>query len=286
MRTAVFTVVFPGVEQYLPDFFHSLQVQSDQDFELFIVNDGYAALAGHDMQVGKRVRILDGTGTPALLRKTGIAWIGESGFDNVIFADADDWFDVNRVSVVRRVLIHERLVVNDLVIFGSGIVPYSLLQPRFPDKQEIRAKDLSRSNFMGLSNTAARLEAILDIAGRTPDWLIAFDWGLFAQCLLSDMQAIFTSETATHYRQHNANIAGLFHYDAGAILRGVKVKTQQYELLRSFSDWHQDMYLAYQALLDRLETDSVYLGGYIERLRERHSPNLVWWEQIRLESEF
>src|SRR5579863_4344242 len=39
-RTAVYTTIYPGVEVYLPDWYRSVQAQTDQNFQLWIGLDG------------------------------------------------------------------------------------------------------------------------------------------------------------------------------------------------------------------------------------------------------
>src|ERR1700739_2103777 len=39
-RIAVYTTIYPGVEVYLPDWYRSVQAQTDQNFQLWIGLDG------------------------------------------------------------------------------------------------------------------------------------------------------------------------------------------------------------------------------------------------------
>ena len=43
MKTAVGSVIFEGAEKYLRDFFLSLEMQTDQDFSIIIINDNISS---------------------------------------------------------------------------------------------------------------------------------------------------------------------------------------------------------------------------------------------------
>jgi len=285
MRTAVFTVTYPAAAPFWKDFITSLRSQSDQEFELLIVNDGCSCLP--DPQVGLGTSVRDESGTAAYLRKVGIEWARVNGFDIVVFADADDWCDTERVKTAKKRLRGVELFVNDLVLFGDTIeAPVFLLNSRFKEDQSITAGDLRNSNCLGLSNTSARVNTVSGIAKNIPDDQIAFDWALFASCVIAGGRALYSGETRTHYRQHSSNIAGLCRYDAPNIMRGVRIKVQQYALLREVNPWYKKRLGRFQDLYSRLETNLAFRQSYCDRIRERAGPSyLLWWEHIRLESE-
>ena len=41
MNTEIFSVSYPGVEPYISNFLHSLAKQTDKNFTLFLLNDGF-----------------------------------------------------------------------------------------------------------------------------------------------------------------------------------------------------------------------------------------------------
>jgi glycosyltransferase involved in cell wall biosynthesis len=284
MKTALFTVAYPQAKEYFPDFFASVAAQNDRAFDLLIVNDG---VAPYLLASGPNVKVASPQGSAVALRKFGIKWMQDEGYEAAVFADIDDRFDADRVAVSRRLLMQRDLVVNELVPFGQSIVePKALLSPRLSEGQSIGEEQLRRSNCMGLSNTAARVSGLGDLANAIPDDVIAFDWALFARTVIAGANAIFTGSTRTGYRQHGANIAGIYVNSEEQIIRGVGVKADHYAQLADCSEWYTTQAEAYEQLRAQLNADADRRRAYCARVRSQQPLQPFWWESIRLEEEF
>ena len=99
MDTAVFSVVYPGVEIYFPEFLSTLSKQTDRNFTVFLINDGLPNIEDFLKRTDLDVKVKEAQESPAALRKMGIRWAQEEGAKNIIFADSDDYFAKNRVEI-------------------------------------------------------------------------------------------------------------------------------------------------------------------------------------------
>ncbi|MDH3975356.1 MAG: glycosyltransferase family 2 protein [Deltaproteobacteria bacterium] len=283
MKIAVFSVVYPGLEKYLPDFFNSLSNQTDVGFELFLINDGLEGLGGSLGKLPFPVRVKDSKDSPSALRKRGINWLMNEGIEAVVFADADDYFSENRVEIVKRLLLKNNLVYNELILFGEQLhSPLPMLTNFYKENEEITAKDLVSYNCLGLSNTSIRLDKIPEKIMEIPDNQIAFDWDFFSLILHSGISAFFTGKAKTWYRQHEKNIASPSSLKDEQILRGIHIKRDHYCLMSQWYEEYNDLEKEFRKLLTRLKTDDLMKKKYCNAVRKQFSHIQRWWEPMKL----
>ena len=280
--TAIFTVFYPNVEPYIPDFLNSLSKQTDRKFLLFILNDGFPNIDQYLNKLDFPVKSLKESGTPSALREKGIQWVASVGAQNIIFADADDYFASNRVELSKKMLADYDIVFNEILLIGEKILqPISMFGKLFTDKQEITAKDVVVGNCFGLSNTAIRVDKITPLMTEMPDDIIAFDWTFFTLCLLAGAKAIFTGNTRTYYRQHGNNIASPCSFSEEQILRGVQVKRDHYQMLSKFYEEYVPMVDIFEKLLTQLQSDETLRQKYCKAVRKQATALPLWWEPIK-----
>ncbi len=282
MKTAVFSVVYPGIEKYLPEFFNSLSKQTDNDFILFLINDNFDGLKQFIRQSSFPVRIKNAKGFPASLRKAGIEWLKGEGIESIIFADADDYFSENRIETAKKLLMKNDMVFNELILFGEYFPsPVPMLKTFYKEEEKITDNDLVNYNCLGMSNTSVRTDKIPERMMDIPDNHIAFDWALFALVLHSGARAVFTEIAKTWYRQHGNNIASPSLFSDAQILRGVHVKRDHYRL---FSQWYTDyknLAQEFTVLFEKLKTDCLAKKEYCYAVRKQFSCLQRWWEPIK-----
>jgi hypothetical protein len=283
-KAAFFTVVYPGAEPFLPDFFRSLEKQSHAEFDLIIGNDGL-----QDLDLGSydlNARIVDLDGTPAEIRESGLRFLRSQGYEQVIFGDCDDFFSSNRVEVSLRLLQECEVVVNelDLVDEEGALLQSGYLARRLDEGAVIAADLIGDKNIFGLSNTAVRGSCL---QGREiPANLVAVDWFLFASLLEGGAKAIFTSSTKTFYRQHGANTAGLAGNDPRKAIQAVRVKALHYEALAEAGlESYRGAAAAFKSLRQRLLDDDTFRAQYLSFLESRTMEFPFWWECALLPEE-
>jgi len=220
-NTAILSVVYPGVEPYLSDFFRSLSKQTDKNFDLFLINDGLLDIGRFLEEFDFPIKVLNQEGHPAALRKAGIQWIVSEGAKSIIFGDADDYFSDNRIEISKNKMVDFDVVCNEILLTGQKFPqPVPMLGEIFKDKMEITPKDIKNGNCLGLSNTSIKTDKISELVSEIPDDIIAFDWTFFALCLRSSAKAIFTNNAQTYYRQHGDNVAIPYSFTVRTHLAG------------------------------------------------------------------
>lgn len=194
--------------------------------------------------------------TPARVRRCLIAAGLDSGADALVFADIDDVLAANATGLHAEALETAQISYGDLeLIDAEG----EYLRRRFFDDAGISwriddAAAIAGRNFLGLSNTAVRTDAIPDEALHIPADVVAADWWLFTTLLRGGRRARRTSAPVGAYRLYGGNTLG-----AG-------VPTNRVELQRAI-DIALRHYRAFPATPDlatryaRLETLSHNLSG-------------------------
>jgi hypothetical protein len=205
-KLAVYTTIYPAVLKYLPEWYKSVQTQTDLDFELWI---GLDALKQADMEdsLGCRVeaRWVEATAnsTPAQIRDRALAQLTAAGCD-VILVDSDDILQVTRVAAARR-----ELRTSDLAACALKIVDESgqSLGSEFNlDPAQESSQILPGNNVFGFSNSAYRCE-LLERCLPIPDDAVLVDWYLATRAWLFGAKLSFDREVRMSYRQYGANTA-------------------------------------------------------------------------------
>lgn len=219
-----FTVCYPKALPYLDDFLNSLTAQTDQDFDVFVVNDSCGPLEERFRRY-RALRICEfpATGSLAQIRQLGFEEVLVRGYGKIVFGDCDDRFSPDRVAVVKGLLQDWDVVVNDVSLFGERQVT-DYFSGRLKDGAVIRLEDILTKNFMGLSNTAIRAEWLRGVVlADTP----VVDWYLFSRLLAKGAKAVFCGRALTDYRQHAGNMAVF----SGNEERRNEVKRRHYQTL-------------------------------------------------------
>lgn len=280
MKVAFFSVVFPGAEPYLNDFFKSLEKQSYKEFALVVVNDGLTCFSDY-MKEYKDLSIIEikFSDSPAKIREYGLKYLGEQGYHYVVFGDSDDYFPENRVKIALDYLVDYDIMVNDLTIVDNkkNILDDRYLSTRLTNKQVIDGSCILDKNFMGLSNTAVRVEILRDLT--IPSELIAVDWYMYTVLLQRGRRAVFTDDTITYYRQHDNNLVGMNKFDDEMLLRGLDVKMRHYTALSSIGEDFMQRAKYYTELKRKINTRRA-LTDYREYLRSNKKEHSLWWENI------
>lgn len=209
MKTAFVTVVYPGVQKYLEDFFGSLSRQTDTGFDLVLLNDSFPSLSEVSRHFDLQFQEINVSGSFSTLRQSGFEQVQSLGYDLIIFGDADDVFDAKRVEICKGSLMENEAVVHDINLVDDHLqlIKSSYFQARFPKPYHLRKTDLDEYNFCGFTNTAIR-SCVLDKLTFIPDWNVV-DWPMFYQILQQDLKFQYIPEALTQYRQVQNSLGNL-----------------------------------------------------------------------------
>jgi len=276
MKTAVVTYIYSAGLSFLPDFLQSLATQSDQDFDLFIFNDGVERLDSYLKDCKKKYTILPVRGTVVEIRFHSISKLDDTNFDAFIFQDIDDRMSANRVQKCRELLQHYPLVCNDLSLVddkGNSITT-STWSARLQDGFEFDHSFIADKNIAGLGNTAIR-RSLLNNSIQFHSSPRAADWFIFYQLLYqSGIRAVFTSGCQTIYRQHVNNTAGLKEADTVRLKQVVQVSRQHYTGLTETGYTLMNEHRLAMIAIEKLLAQNNY-----QYLPPVSHENLYWWEE-------
>jgi len=205
-KLGVYTTVYPAVVKYLPEWYRSIQSQTDTDFELWI---GLDALSQADVKaaVGGSIDarwVRDpGASTPASIRDLALRQMTASGCD-VVLVDSDDILLPSRVAGAREALRTSDLSGCALDIVDGNGQP---LGAEFNlDPTSLPSHVLPRNNVFGFSNSAYRCE-LLERALPIPSDAVLVDWYIATRAWLFGAELSFDRMVRMKYRQYDGNTA-------------------------------------------------------------------------------
>ncbi|EKD27329.1 MAG: hypothetical protein ACD_79C00758G0002 [uncultured bacterium] len=282
-KIAFLSVVYDGVQPYLPDFLNSLLNQTFKTFDLIIANDSccdfrkialrYPALKIHELK---------SNGTIAQIREQLLLYSLEHKYDILFFGDSDDYFQENRISKGVELLDNSDIVVNDLnLVKDKTVLESNYISKRYLDLQEISVNEILNKNICGLTNTAIRTNIIKNISFDKK--LKIVDWFLFAVLLHRGAKAVFTNQTLTSYRQHETNILGLGNIYEGNILKLLRSKTFHYFVMNSLGRYplYKNLNAVFQKTVDLISDNEDNLKKYLEKILLLKTDHPLWWEDIK-----
>lgn len=292
-RVVALGVLYHGIENYLDDYFTSLQNQSYMDFDIWILNDGLdKELLQRYATKHKALNIyeheLEGNYTPAQIREIAIKGIKDK-YNYLIFTDADDYFSSNRIEKSIRVLQNYDFCYNDMILVndkGKRLSDTTYFAKKNNPKIINSFNQLVNKNFCGLSNTAINLKTInLDFL-LIPQNLIAVDWWIFSLLSMKGYKGYYLDDAYTYYRQHESNtVGGLCNTNEKHLLRGLHVKKEQYKLLLKYYPSNLDSIINKELndilALEKKLKERTYLEKYIANINNEDK-EFMWWENIQL----
>jgi len=280
-QTVLFTVIYPGCEPYLEQFFNSVNAQDTDSFELMVLNDGLETLEKYTGGLQNRIEEIPVSGSIADVRRRGIQLLMDRPFDTIVFADADDYISSDRVRRSAKALDRYDIYINDLttVTHNKKTITKNYLSKRLNDPFEVSTDFILKKNIIGLGNTSVRRSALRDIP--IPSGTIAVDWMIFTDMLLRGASAIFKSDSVSYYRQHGENTAGLKNLSVEKITRGVTVQVQNASFFADRSNLHKNHLNKLLELKAFLADNSHNINVYKQKVEEILPNYPLWWEEIQ-----
>lgn len=278
-ETVVLTTAFDISLEIARQFFRSLLNQSNNNFDIFIVNDGFGEM-GVIRSEFPTLNIIEVEGVGVIAKNREILINSTRNlYKHLIFSDFDDFFESNRIDVCLDLLKYHDLVVNDLHLYQSGILTdKSIFSESLANRQCIFIDDILQCNYFGMSNTAVNTKIIPSV--EFDSRLLAVDWYFYSLLLLKGVDAVFSSETATIYRQYAHNIANISSKCMEQLRKEFQVKYIHYEILSNRSNLHS-------ILLDRLKEVGEIINATnsdcsIDQFNFYDASDKSWWSLINL----
>ncbi len=283
MKTVFASVIYPGLDDFLPKFFQSLADQTDQDFDVLIMNDG-----GQYQNIPGFAEVIDASAsgrTP--IRKEMLRICRDRGYELVVLGDSDDWIGDSRIEEVKKSATNSDVILNDLLLVNDerqgGV---SFLGGYIENGGGFDAADIQDKNLFGFGNTAFRANLINDEdLDMIPDQSIAIDWPFFYRMIHKGARVTYCDSAVSYYRQHGNNIAAPEDISDEAIVRGLEVKLDFYTAVKDLSlDLDKRLVLC-KNKLQQVEESPKAATEYFHFVRNRIK-NIeripLWWEGIEL----
>ena len=281
-KTVIISTVYKKITKYIPDFIHSLKNQTSKDFDILIANDDVRNLpkviGKHDLNI----EIIKSLNNPIKTRKKLIKLALKKNYKNIIFADADDICHHNRVEDLNKLLLKNKIVVNDINLMNNErLIKYKkYFSNRFKNNSIIDHKKIYNFNIFGLTNTGASASVLREFDFSNNDKIIAFDWYLWTSVLIKKNKAIFTNETSTNYRIYNNNIIGFpKRVNLKNFEFGLDVKLLHYKHFKNYNKNYLNLYNKFK-LIKSYSKDPKRKKKYIKLLNKNLPKKQLWWEFI------
>lgn len=268
--------VYPLIEKYLEEFFLSLKSQNAEKVDYIIIDDKY----------NKKIKNFSGTilKAPDNLSIVEVrTWIIEKlikeEYELVIFLDADDIMDRNRINKIIEeyektdkkygFYYNHFFLLKEKKDFYRGQLPNILTD----------IEQILNGNCIGMSHTAINLKIVKKALKNflPPSNIIAYDWLLHSFLLLNGFKGKKV-DTITYYRIYENNIAGKIENNEKKILLGLKVKRNHYFELKKYNEIFIKKYL------EILQTEEYILKNGIEKYMEllkNGKKEVYWWKNIK-----
>lgn len=278
-KYAFLTTIFPAAEPFLDDFFESLSNQTIKEFDVLVLNDGYDDLKTFKERFSS-LNILEiaPAGSIAKNRQVLIQYALDRGYDVAVFGDSDDFFSEDRIEVAIKKLETADIVVNDLstVTSEGKKLKSNIFSQRLQNNEKVLFNFIIDKNIFGFSNTAINLKNVPITLINFPKDVEVVDWYFFSSVLLLNMRAIFTSESTTFYRQHDANIAGINNYDSRKIQKVIDVKMLHYKFMKEFDNAYERLFNEMKLLQKKILNEALLADLVAYNQDEVINP--LWWE--------
>lgn len=277
MKSCIVSFIYPMIEPYLEEFVRSLNKQTYKNIDQILIFDKYDKLIpdynGKIIKAPINLSIVE-------VRTWIINKLIDKGYDLVIFLDADDTMEENRIeNIIKEYLKTNRkyaFYYNDLFLMKNKKDFYQGKLPREINKIE----ELYDGNCIGMSHTSLNLNLIKYDLKRLnpPKDIIAYDWLLHSYLLLKGYCGKKV-DTKTYYRIYDNNIAGTVENTEKKVLIGLEVKKKHYEFFKVFD---KEFEKRYDSILNTEEYIKKYgIDSYI-KLLNTNGKKLYWWENIKL----
>ena len=281
------TTIFDSSKKYLHDFFKSLEYQSENKFDVLVVNDGVEKFELFKNKFPDlNIIEVKCNESPAKNRQVGISVAKNRKYKKIIWGDSDDFFPENRIYEISKLLDSYNIVANDLYSYENGKIKKNLFGNLY-EEGLYNLDDIIDKNMIGFSNLGVNSKIIPDNINFSDD-LIAIDWFFATILLLNNNEFFFTKKTFSFYRQHDNNTIGANNnIDITKINFVLKTKLIHYHNLilqtkenRKFNKLFKEKFFDLKNLKNKL-LDSDFEEYYKLKIKSKLEQKFCgWWSEI------
>lgn len=276
--TVILTFTYPLIEPYFEDFLKSCENQTNNDFDLIIMNDGFMSLqAMVKLHPTLSTTVKDYNGSISENRLYGLNFVKQRGYKYVILADSDDFFSANRVQKTKELLSQYEIVANefDLVNIHGAELDVNYISHRLKNGHIVDFESIKSQNILGFSNSAFRTE-IIPVNLSIPKDIAVVDWFFYTILLHVGHKAVFSNEMTTYYRQHSENMIGINNDTPENYKKKLTLKAKHYKYLSCSISEFETLAKQYS------EVDNLSNSQITNLLQNNKITYPLWWENIKI----
>ncbi|SCZ78698.1 glycosyltransferase family A protein [Pseudobutyrivibrio xylanivorans] len=268
MKTCFATVIYKQAKDFFDPLVDSLKIQTDKDFDFLVINDNYSKSELDELNFPDNTILVDCQSQHLSIVQTRIEMLKQAkarAYDLIVLGDADDTISANRIEAYKKAAEIDKTSVffYNKFVTDTGENVFKNLPKSVTD-----IKQISQQNFLGLSNTGIRLDAISEefLDSLKECTSPVFDWYLFTRILMDVGTGSQVEDAATIYRIYEDNVAGC----SRDLNKEIDVKTRHYSILSQRYEYFKKMANMLQAINNDSLKLSINHQGY-------------WWSDIQME---
>lgn len=288
MRTAVLTVMYPEMADFMEEYIRCIQNQTVKDFELVVISDRFPIRIEPCMKrVGIKAKVFKFSQSPLRNRLYGLKVCSDLGYDIVICSDSDETMFADRIEkIVTFFSKHpeKKIAYNNAVAqMENGY--FDLFY-----KERITLPDVLEFNVLGYGALNLRRDMIPFVLNHRNEQVIVFDWWLAVVYLLKYREVDFLKDVKNNYKTHSGNFVGpVLDINKERIKLGIQVKKIHYTELARYclENGFEDKVDIFINLLDKVTEIEKFiaetsLDNYVELLKNhfQNKEKIYWWEDI------
>ncbi len=233
-KTLLVSSLFKKNKKYLNQLINSINIQSDQEFDILFTIDRSDYNYYLEKLKTKKIIFLKEK-LPITLNKYRILnKIKTLRYENIIFQDSDDTFDKDRVRVSKKLLLRNDFVIGDIILKKRKI-----FSDYFRNNQKILINDLLKGNIAGYGNIGFRKDILtkrkLEKLKNIPSKVSAIDWITWLIFLQGVKKIIFSSKIKVFYNNRALSQSSLRRINLSKFRENIKVQYETFKNLSKFN---------------------------------------------------
>ena len=267
MKVVVFTVFYPGMEDFIDEYFQCIVSQTFSKLSVVVVDDDCPVDILNKAQKFKiDLKILPGVNNPQLNRIKGLKYCYDKGYNIVICSDSDEIMKADRVERVVKYFSKNK---DKDVVYNNSEISDKGGKFNLNYKSVISINDVIDFNVLGYGAMNLRRGHIPFIIKHKNLSVDVFDWLLALTYLLNNQSVDFLKDVKNIYKvRDNHHVGPILSIDIDRIKLGIETKTKDLQIFfggAKKADW--DVGLTVDAIKIAPKLDTVIIvsgdGDYI-----------------------
>ncbi len=269
MSAPFFSVIIPiyNGEKYVVEAIESVLQQTDQDWELILVDDasedGTLEILEFYAKLFEKVKVLKNSRNLNIARSLNRGILMAQG-QWMVRLDSDDYFNPDHLKILRFCIENE--YHNPDCFFSSWVTVVDgdgrkVLDVRLPDAQTIQ-RMMPIENFIYHPATCFSKKAWAKVGGYPiRDSVMAEDRAMWLKFIRAGIRLVMIPRCMVNYRVHHANITS--ENDAKLFLE--KDGAREFKAMRQYLEWRISLFLK-QKLLKRAREEILSLWDFQKKI--------------------